>query len=202
MQLTDARDIAVIQPDPKAESLIVGMSSAVIADMVLAARVRTVVDEVRPAFDPACAVSLVGIEELAEGPVAGRVVAVADGPTAVDTRRVIALGASGVLDRRSDRSMVEAALSAAVAGLTVIPPGLAGGLLTRLDDPPPTMELRPRELDLLQSLAAGMTLEQVASKRGRSPRTIRRELRQLWPRMGVTCRAQGLVRAARWGLVE
>ena len=178
------------------------MSSALMADAVFHGTVRAVVGEVRSAFDPECDVTMLDPGEVTEVRTGGVVLAAAQHPTVADTRRVLGLGLAGVIDRRGEPDAIVPALTAAVAGLTVLPPVLAPVLLTRLEDPPPTVELEAADLELLQDVASGMTLDDVALVRDRSTRTIRRELRDLWARMGVTGRAQGLVLAARWGLVD
>ena len=56
--------------------------------------------------------------------------------------------------------------------------------------------------NLLQGLADGMTLGDLAERTGRSERSLRRNLRTVWDLLEVEGLAQGLVRAARLGLVE
>ena len=62
--------------------------------------------------------------------------------------------------------------------------------------------LSERQLALLQAIAHGATVAEVASARGMSERQVRRILRQVWQALGVEGRNQGLVRAGRWGLVD
>ena len=201
MEQTRQPEAPILETESPAAGLVVGMSSVVATDTVFSASVRNAADGVRPAFDPSCDVTLLDIGEVADVRTGARVVAVATHPTVADARRALGSGASGVLDRRGDADAILAALAAAVGGFTVLPPALAPALLTRLDDPPSSIELQPADLELLQDLATGMTLDDVALLRDRSTRTIRRDLRDLWRRMGVTGRAQGLVLAARWGVV-
>ena len=82
-----------------------------------------------------------------------------------------------------------------------MPGPLVPGLLDRLEEPPTDLDLGPADLELLNDVAEGLTLDELAALRGCSTRTIRRELRTVWARLGVSGRAPGLVRATRWGLV-
>ena len=202
VELTHQNEATVVESSPRAAGLTVGMSAALMADAVFAGAVRSAVAHVCAAFDPGCHATLLDPVEVTEVRTGGIVLAAAKHPTAAVARRVIGLGASGVIDRRGDPHAIVPALTAAVTGLTVLPPALGPVLLTRLDDPPAAVELDAADLELLQDVASGMTLDDVALVRDRSTRTIRRDLRDLWARMGVTGRAQGLVLAARWGLVD
>lgn len=202
MELTQETESTIFEPAVPVGGLTIGMSSAIAADRAFSAAVRDAAGAVCTAFDPACDLTLLDIAEMTDAQTGGPTVAVATHPTVADARRALGSGASGVVDRRGDPGALASALLAAVGGFTVLPPNLAPALLTRLDDPPSTIALEPVDLELLQDLASGMTLDDVALLRDRSTRTIRRDLRDLWVRMGVTGRAQGLVLAARWGLVD
>ncbi|MEM7284839.1 MAG: hypothetical protein AAF480_00675 [Actinomycetota bacterium] len=200
MELTREPEITILEND-HGSAPVVGVSAAVVRDTTFVAAVRAVAGQVRPAFDPGCDVSIVEVSELAHQR-GEPLLAVAASPTIAHVRHAVSLGASGVIDRTADPEAVAAGIAAAASGLTVVPADMAPLLLTRLVDPPPALALEPSDLELLQDVASGMTLDEVALVRDRSTRTIRRELRELWRRMGVSGRAPGLVLAARWGLVD
>lgn len=184
------------------EPLRVGVSSAVAADVAFTGALQQCGVVLRAAFDPSCDLTVVDMAEVTSAPTGGVVVASAAHPTAAEARRVLVRGAAGVIDRRGAPEAIVASFRAVLVGITVVPNALAPAVLARLEEPPPALDLTPTDLALLRDLASGITLDDVARLRGRSTRTIRRDLRDLWRRMDVTGRAQGLVRAARWGLVE
>ncbi len=55
---------------------------------------------------------------------------------------------------------------------------------------------------LLQGLAAGDTVAEVAAQVGYSERETFRRLKQLYTRMGVNGRGPAIVRAVQWGVVD
>ena len=57
------------------------------------------------------------------------------------------------------------------------------------------------EVAILRLMANGLPLNSIATHTGLSSRTIRRRLRDLCDRLGVTCPIQAIVWAARRGLV-
>lgn len=57
------------------------------------------------------------------------------------------------------------------------------------------------ELTILRSMAEGLPLESIAQRMGLSSRTVRRRLRGLCDRLGVTHPIQAIVWAARHGLL-
>lgn len=89
--------------------------------------------------------------------------------------------------------------AAVAAGYFPIPQRLAPILATRLEPPIPT--LTQRDLIILEHLARGDPLRVIAQRLGCSERQTRRHLRTLWNTMGVPGRAQGLLAAARQGLL-
>jgi DNA-binding NarL/FixJ family response regulator len=57
------------------------------------------------------------------------------------------------------------------------------------------------ELAILRHVAEGLPIDSVAHRVGMSPRTVRRRMRNLCDRIGVTCAMQAVVWAAHRGLV-
>jgi DNA-binding NarL/FixJ family response regulator len=57
------------------------------------------------------------------------------------------------------------------------------------------------ELAILRHIADGLPIDSVAQRVGTSPRTVRRRMRNLCDRIGVTCAIQAVVWAAHRGLV-
>lgn len=62
--------------------------------------------------------------------------------------------------------------------------------------------LTERELQILEQLSRGLTVKQVASRLGLSPRTVETHIGKLYRKLGVRNRVQAVSRAAALGIVE
>jgi DNA-binding NarL/FixJ family response regulator len=62
--------------------------------------------------------------------------------------------------------------------------------------------LTPRELDVVQLVAEGLTARQIASRLKVSPRTVETHIAKLYVKFGVRSRIQAIQRAAALGLVD
>ena len=62
--------------------------------------------------------------------------------------------------------------------------------------------LTDRELEILEHVAVGLSVKQVASRLGLSPRTVETHLSKLYRKLGARNRIQALSRAASLGLIE
>jgi two-component system, NarL family, nitrate/nitrite response regulator NarL len=62
--------------------------------------------------------------------------------------------------------------------------------------------LTGRELDVLDYLALGLTVKQVATRLGLSPRTVDTHIAKLYRKLGVKNRVQAISRAAALGLID
>jgi DNA-binding NarL/FixJ family response regulator len=62
--------------------------------------------------------------------------------------------------------------------------------------------LTPRELDVLQLIANGLTARQIASRLNISPRTVETHIAKLYEKLGVRTRIQAIQRAAALGLID
>lgn len=62
--------------------------------------------------------------------------------------------------------------------------------------------LSARELEILEYVSLGLTVRQVASRLGLSPRTVESHVVRVYRKLGVRNRVQALSRAAALGLVE
>jgi DNA-binding NarL/FixJ family response regulator len=63
-------------------------------------------------------------------------------------------------------------------------------------------DLTPRERQVLELLSGGMTIGQIASRLGISPRTVETHVAKLYRKLGVRTRVQAISRAATLGLVD
>jgi DNA-binding NarL/FixJ family response regulator len=62
--------------------------------------------------------------------------------------------------------------------------------------------LTERELEILELVSQGLTVKQVATRVGLSPRTVETHIAKLYRKLGVRNRVQAVSRAAALGLVE
>lgn len=92
-------------------------------------------------------------------------------------------------------------LSAALGGYYPVPRRLTPAIASHLEDPGPHL-LSNRDRTILEHLARGGTMIELAQELGCSERHARRQVRSLWNTMGVHGRAQGLVAAVRRGFLE
>jgi len=114
----------------------------------------------------------------------------------------LAAEARGVLARDAPPERVVAAVRAALDGLMVLDPSLAG-LLQRpaADLDPPVETLTAREAEVLQLLAQGLTNRAVADRLGISEHTAKFHVNAILGKLGAQGRTDAVVRAARLGLI-
>ena len=118
----------------------------------------------------------------------------------------IKAGASGyVLKDASDADLVAAVLQVA-EGRSVLDPSITGSVLERvrqemvaedLSD-----ELTPREIEALELAARGLSNKEIGRRLDRSPRTVETHFQNLFKKLGVGSRTEGVVVALRLGLIE
>lgn len=120
----------------------------------------------------------------------------------------LAAGARGYLPRESSGEELIAAVRAVATGLLVLHPGPAAPLLARLLDRPrpllPTMPgeaLTPREGEVLQALAAGLTNRAIARRLGVSENTVKFHVSAILTKLDAASRAEAVALAARRGLL-
>jgi len=65
---------------------------------------------------------------------------------------------------------------------------------------PPFSDLTPRELEVLQLIAQGLTNNAIAEKLVLSPKTVRNQVSTIFSKMQVANRAEAIVRAREAGL--
>jgi len=62
--------------------------------------------------------------------------------------------------------------------------------------------LSPRELEVLKSVAAGLSDKQVAGRLGISPKTVRNHLSQIFSKLHAGNRVEAVINALRHGLLN
>jgi DNA-binding NarL/FixJ family response regulator len=152
--------------------------------------------------------ALDGLERLLRG--GGGPAALILGAERTEEAALAALGAGarGYLPRESDGEELIAAVRAVAAGLVVLAPAPAAALLARLLDRPrpplatePGEALTPREGEVLQALAAGLTNRAIARRLGVSENTIKFHVSAILTKLDAASRAEAVALAARRGLL-
>jgi two-component system nitrate/nitrite response regulator NarL len=120
-----------------------------------------------------------------------------------DAGAALAAGARGVLPRDTPPEVLGVALQAAAAGLVVSEPSLTSGLLPERDREavPPVEDLTPREREVLQLLAEGLTNKHIARRLGTSEHTVKFHVNAILGKLDAHSRTEAVTRAARLGLI-
>jgi len=127
------------------------------------------------------------------------VVMVAD---AGQARQAWLAGANAILSRESAAPEVIAGLRAAHAGLVVVDPELSDVLSSRSREAEPLIEdLTPRELEVLDLVADGLTNRAIAQRLGISENTVKFHLNAILGKLGAQSRTDAIVRATRLGII-
>jgi DNA-binding CsgD family transcriptional regulator len=128
------------------------------------------------------------------------VLADGDGPPG-ETRPVVALGGAdddlaGVLSRDASASQIDAALRAVFAGLIVrLPEAMDGGFGAMRETEGHAL-LTPRELEVLATLAEGMTNKAIARRLNISLHTVKYHVESLFRKLGARTRTEAVAKAS------
>ena len=121
---------------------------------------------------------------------------------------VLGAGARGYLPRESGGVALIAAVRAVAAGLLVLDPTAAADLLERSSERPrlpattaPGEALTPRELEVLQALAGGLTNRAIARQLSVSENTVKFHVSSILTKLSAASRAEAVALAARRGLL-
>jgi two-component system nitrate/nitrite response regulator NarL len=121
-----------------------------------------------------------------------------------DAAALLGAGAAGVLLREAPAERLYAALRAVAEGLTVIDAGLPLPALRPAERDGlerPVEDLTPRELEVLDLLAEGLTNRAIAQRLGISEHTVKFHLSALMGKLGAQSRTEAVTRATRLGLL-
>ena len=110
-------------------------------------------------------------------------------------------GASGfVLKSAPATDVVAAARQSAVAPTSFTAHDLAGAMRRRMTEP--QVRLTPREHEILQHLADGVSVAVLAKRLYISPSTAKTHMSKLYEKLGANNRTQAIMEAVRLGLVK
>lgn len=112
-------------------------------------------------------------------------------------------GPQGLLLREADAENLAAAMQAVVQGLVVIDLNLTPAILLARDrEAEPLLEtLTPREEEVLQLLADGLSNKAIALQLGISDHTVKFHVNAILGKLGAQSRTEAVVRATRLGLL-
>ena len=115
----------------------------------------------------------------------------------------LASGARAVLLRDRLDERLAPALAAAVAGLVTLDGGLAESVLRPRPASAPALAepLTPREVEVVQLLAEGLTNRRIGERLGISEHTAKFHVNAILGKLGASSRSEAVAQAARLGLV-
>ncbi|WP_197033844.1 response regulator transcription factor [Bradyrhizobium sp. URHD0069] len=118
-----------------------------------------------------------------------------------ETRPVVTLGGAdydlpGVLSRHADASQIDAAIRAVSAGLIVRVPDMMDAGFGAMRETHGHALLTPRELEVLATLAEGMTNKAIARRLNISLHTVKFHIESLFRKLGARTRTEAVAKAA------
>jgi len=122
--------------------------------------------------------------------------------------RAIQAGASGYLVKDCSTDEVVAAIRLAAGGNAALSPALASSMLAELQRGGPAASdegdpiVSKREEEVLQLIADGLTLPEVAERLFISPKTVKNHLASIYHKLDARDRTQAVLRAVRMGIVR
>ncbi len=115
-------------------------------------------------------------------------------------------GARGFLTKDADAESIAQAVRSAAAGLSTVDGDLQKRLVASVGARRPVQRpddgLTPREIDVLQLIAAGLSNGEIARQLVVSEATVKTHVNHLFAKLGLRDRAQAVSYAYRTGLVE
>jgi two-component system nitrate/nitrite response regulator NarL len=113
-------------------------------------------------------------------------------------------GASGLLFQNVQVEPLIATIEAVASGLLVLEPALAAQTLESTESvtsEPPAEDLTPREVEVLQLLAQGLTNKAIAQRLAISDHTVKFHVNAIMTKLNAQSRTEAVVRASRLGLI-
>ncbi len=120
--------------------------------------------------------------------------------TEADILAAIEAGATGYLLKDSSPEDLAAAVRAAAAGQTALAPSIAQRLMERVRTP--AQSLSPRELEVLQLVADGLSNLAISKRLFLSQATVKSHLVHVYTKLGVDSRTSAVAAATEAGLLR
>lgn len=120
--------------------------------------------------------------------------------TDADILAAVEAGASGYMLKDAPPEQIHQAVTAAAAGQTALAPRVAALLMGRINNPAPT--LTPREIQLLELLATGLTNRAIAKQIFISEATVKTHLVHIYGKLGVDNRTAAIAAATQRRIIR
>jgi len=127
-----------------------------------------------------------------------RVLIVSSSSASEHVHRALKAGAQGYLLKDSSPAALLSAIRDVLAGLRVVPPGVAQSLAERAYQ----SDLSPRELEVVQLVVNGLSNKQIADRLGLTEATVKTHLTHIFEKLGVEDRTQAAMAAVKRGIVS
>ncbi|MBW3662033.1 MAG: response regulator transcription factor [Actinobacteria bacterium] len=135
-----------------------------------------------------------------------RVLVLADGSTVIDLREAVIAGVDSFLLTTATEEDIRDAVARTAAGERVVSPQvamqLAGSWRPATGAEAPASVLTPRELEVLQLLAEGLTNQGIAKRLDLSARTVKTHVQNLLAKLDVPDRTGAVARGFRLNLIR
>jgi two-component system, NarL family, nitrate/nitrite response regulator NarL len=190
----------VVRQDPAMQLVAEADEAAGAMAAVLELRPDVVVlDPTTPRLDARRLLSLIARNELPT-----RVIVFAEQDRRGDAYRALALGAAGCLSKRASKEQLADAIHRVVRGETVIAPECQGDVAAdiRIREARERPALSPRERQVLELAADGLTMPEMGSRLDVSTATVKTHMLHLYEKLGVSERAAAVAQAMRRGILE
>jgi len=118
--------------------------------------------------------------------------------------KALAEGAAGYLTKDSDSDEIVAAVLKCATGATYLPTELAGALAgeVKMRTRGQSALLTPRETEVVQMIAEGLSVAEIAARLYVAPSTVKTHVQNLYDKLGVSDRGAAVAEAMRRRLVE
>ncbi len=116
--------------------------------------------------------------------------------------RAFALGAGAAIYADTTSAITVDAVEAAIHGEVLLPLQAVQHMAKLANRVKPPTDLDASEVALLQAIAAGRTIVDLANEYFYSERTVRRHLQNLYLKLGVRNRAEAIAAATRMGITD
>ncbi len=125
-------------------------------------------------------------------------------PDGVKTAVLWASGVAATLPRHAKASQIIAAAQAILAGLAVFDPKTSPfqQINTQSENEPLPETLTPREIEVIQRLAQGLTNKAIAQELTISPHTIKFHINAIMNKLNAQNRTEAVVKATRLGFIS
>ncbi len=117
-------------------------------------------------------------------------------------RDALRTGARAVLPSSATPVQIVAAIHAAAAGLAAVPAEELAAVLPSTETARPSEALTPRELEVLEMLAEGLSNKMIAYRLNISTHTAKFHVNAILAKLGAGTRTEAVMRGIRLGLVQ